>query len=150
MYDKGNTSILPFVTSSSSPSQPTTHMSFDWGTNVHIPCPPGGDGPIPQWGDLKFNPLGIYNLCRRLGALSLEPGVFTHFQENFFAADVAWMAAGLSKDGNHLIMPDTFHTLFSIVREQSPTGRDGGVQRVALQNQIRSLLFDLVGLLYFF
>ncbi|KAF8230973.1 hypothetical protein L208DRAFT_1378310 [Tricholoma matsutake] len=43
---------------------------FKWGVPVSIPVPPYGDGDIPPWSDLKFNPLGIYNLCHHIGVLA--------------------------------------------------------------------------------
>jgi hypothetical protein len=88
---------------------------FKWGIAVNIPVPPFGDGGLPQWADLKFNPLGIYNLHCRIGALAGEPGVFTRYQQWFETADIAWFAAGTSEDNNHHVPADTFHQSFDIL-----------------------------------
>jgi hypothetical protein len=84
-----------------------------WRVPNDMPIPPGGDGPIvPHWSDLKFNPLGIYNLRRRLGALSHEPGTFMRYKQNFLHSDIAWFTTGLHNDGQHGTARDTFHSLF--------------------------------------
>lgn len=117
---------------------------FGWSSNA---IPPGGDGAIPPWSELKFNPLGIYNLRRRIGLLSCEPGIFTHYQHRFEAADVAWFAAGTSEDGNHYVHPDLFHEAFNIVRSDLPTGEEGSKWRKALRARLQKILFDIVSLL---
>jgi hypothetical protein len=53
---------------------------FKWGIAVDIPVLHFGDSGLPQWANLKFNLLGIYNLRRHIGALASEPGVFTQYQ----------------------------------------------------------------------
>lgn len=117
-------------------------MPFTWGVPVTIPCPPGGTGPIPDWAELKFNPLGVYNLRRRLGALRREPGVFTEYQRNFTAADIAWFAAGAATDDTHQSGCRGFHQLFDIAREGG--GKDGSRLRGELEDTIQGLTFDMV------
>ncbi|KAF8874790.1 hypothetical protein BD779DRAFT_1678569 [Infundibulicybe gibba] len=96
------------------------HSNLHWETDINISAPPGGDGPLPSWDQLKFNPLGIYNLRRRLGAFPTEPGIFTAYKSRFEAADVAWFAAGLSVDGKHELPKDSFHPLFIESRQDLP------------------------------
>ena len=98
---------------------------FSWGIPVDIPCPPGGEGPLPSWSELKFNPLGLYNLRRRLGALWKEPGIFMQHKSAFLASDIAWFAAGASVDGAHGIPSDAFHPLLETFCEHSPQGPAG-------------------------
>jgi hypothetical protein len=117
---------------------------FNWGVTVDIPCPPGGNSPIPAWTELKFNPLGLYNLRRRLGALPKEPGIFTRFKESFLASDIAWLAAGASEDGSHHLLHDRFHPLFQTFREHTPTGSSGQKLRNDVRKRIQQLLFDTV------
>jgi hypothetical protein len=123
----------------------TSHTSkFKWGAPINIPMPPSGDGELPPWTDLKFNPLGIYNLRRRIGVLAREPGVFTRYQHQFEAADVAWFAAGASEDNNHHIPADSFHHAFDILRADLPSGDEGGKWRKLLRSRLKNILFDLV------
>src|ERR1700678_1039496 len=74
------------------------------------------------WSDLKFNPLGLYSLRQRLGLLSDQRGIFTRYQQSFLASDIAWFAAGASEDKKHHVHPNTFHSLFGVSRENTPTG----------------------------
>jgi hypothetical protein len=76
--------------------------------------PSFGDSDLPLWANLKFNPLGIYNLHHHIGALASEHGVFTRYQQWFKAADIAWFAAGSSEDNHHHIPADTFYVPSSI------------------------------------
>jgi hypothetical protein len=99
--------------------------------------------PLP-WSELKFNPVGLYSLRRRLGFLSQEPGIFNQYQQSFLALDIAWFAAGASEDGQHRVNRDTFHPSFSIFRESSPTGTAGTTLRANLRQHIRQIIFDLV------
>ena len=117
---------------------------FKWGVPVTIPIPPFGDGEVPSRSDLKFNPLGIYNIRHRIGVLANEPGIFTHYQHRFEAADIAWFAAGTSEDGNHHVSTDTFHHAFNVVRSELPSGDKGGKWCKLLWTRLMKLLFDVV------
>jgi len=110
-----------------------------------IPCPPGGEGPLPSWADLKFNPLGLYNLRRRLGVLADEPGVFSQYKDAFLASDIAWFAAGASTDGTHALPTGFFHPSFEILRNHNPLGPPGQKIRTDVRKRIQNLTFDLVG-----
>jgi hypothetical protein len=121
-------------------------MLVNWGVPVNIPEPPGVGVQLLPWQELKFNPVGLFNLRRHLGALPCKPGVFTTYQEHFLASDIAWFAAGLSEDGDHHTAMDTFHRLFSTLHENVPSGSVGQLLHKELQTNIRNLTFDLVNL----
>ena len=123
---------------------PTNSKKFNWGIPVSIPVPPFGNGDVPAWTDLKFNPLGIYNLCRRLGVLAKEPGVFTQYQHRFEASNIAWFAAGTSEDGNHHIPDDSFHVAFNVMCSHLPAGSVGVSWRKTVRSCLQKLIFDLV------
>jgi hypothetical protein len=110
-----------------------------------IPCPPGGEGPLLLWADLKFNPLGLYNLRRRLGVLTKEPGIFLQYKDAFLASDIAWFAAGASTDGTHVLPMGSFHPSFETFRMNTPQGSAGQKLRTDVRKQIQNLTFDLVG-----
>ena len=117
---------------------------FNWGAPVDITMPPSGDGAVPPWTDLKFNPLGLYNLRRHIGILAGEPGIFTRYQSRFEAADVAWFAAGASEDNNHHVPADTFHQAFAIMRSNLPSGEEGKKWRKQVWSRLQKIIFDLV------
>jgi hypothetical protein len=99
-------------------------MLFD--PSLYLLQPPVGYGGQPlAWSDLKFNPVGLYSLRQHLGMLSDQRGIFTRYQQSFFASDLAWFAAGASKDKTHHVQPNTFHSLFGVLRENTPTGVPG-------------------------
>jgi hypothetical protein len=120
-----------------------------WGIPNDMPVPPGGDGPVPPWTDLKFNPLGIYNLRRRLGALCQEPGVFMHHKDRFLSSDIAWFSGGLHNDGQHSTSRDTFHSLFHTARDNTGTGEPATKLRNKLRDSVCDLMFDTVSFALF-
>jgi hypothetical protein len=122
---------------------------FSWGIPVDLPCPPGGEGPVPDWSKLKFNPLGLYNLRRRLGTLCKEPGIFSQYKPSFLASDIAWFAGGASEDGAHSVMVDHFHSAFDTLREHTPSGPPGQRLWNDVCKQIQGTTFDLVHLQIF-
>jgi hypothetical protein len=111
---------------------------------VSISVPPFRDGDVLAWTDLKFNPLGIYNLHCQLGVLAKEPGIFTRYQHWFEASDIAWFAAGTSEDGNHHIPDDSFHVAFNVMCSQLPAGTVGVSWRKTVCSHLQKLIFDLV------
>lgn len=112
--------------------------------SIQLNNPTSVEGPPLTWSELKFNPIGLYSLQRRLGSLSREPGIFNRYQQSFLASDIAWFAAGASEDGQHVVNRDTFHPTFSIFRENLPTGTAGTTLRANLRQNIRQTIFDLV------
>jgi hypothetical protein len=100
--------------------------------------------PSPSWQELKFNGMGLSHLRQKLGDFNQEPGVFQRYQHAFEAADIAWFAANLHNDGQHLTPMQTFHPMFHAAREHSPSGEQGTRERNALREKVRTLIFDLV------
>ncbi|KAJ7175612.1 hypothetical protein C8R46DRAFT_1214082 [Mycena filopes] len=124
-------------------------FNHNWGLpGIQIPPPPfrEGRGPTtipPAWQQLRFGPLGLYDLRRRLGVFSGEPGVFETYSDRFFASDIAWFAAGASTDGAHRIGQPGFHPEFNAIWQSLPSGRVGNEAKRALGGRIQQLLFDL-------
>jgi len=113
--------------------------------SLYLQQPPVGCGShaLP-WTELKFNPLGLYSLRQCLGMLSEQRGIFTRYQQSFIASDIAWFAAGASEDNTHEVQPNTFHSLFRVSRENTPTGVPGNKLRAGVRQHVRQLTFDLV------
>jgi hypothetical protein len=120
-----------------------------WHVPIDIPIPPNSNGAVPSWSELQFNPLGVYNLRRRLGALPQEPGIFMHHKQRFLQSDIAWFAAGLHDDGQHGTSHDTFHPLFHTARENTGTGEPATKLRNKLRDSVRDHIFDMVSLMKF-
>ena len=114
-----------------------------WGTQVDFGAPPGATDEVTAWKDLKFNPVGIFDLRRRLGVLKDEQGVFTRYQNHFLSSDLAWFAAGCHNDGNHTLRTNTFHPLFFEARSQTRDAQE----RKEFKEKVGRLLFDLVSFL---
>ncbi|KAJ6531520.1 hypothetical protein DFH09DRAFT_1284851 [Mycena vulgaris] len=99
-------------------------LNYDWRTpGVDYPPPAQRDGygpnPLPiAWHRLKFGPIGLYDLRRRI--------------------------AGASTDGKHIqARPDQFFPEFDTLRDSVPIGPTGGKARKKLNEQMRQLIFDL-------
>jgi len=123
----------------------TAETPFCWPIPVNILVPPGGNGKIIPWSELKFNPLGLYHLRRWQGVFPNERGFFAANQAKFSAADIAWFAAGMHNDGQHSHAKDHFHPLHNDVRNQMSTGyADVKRERKALEKQVHDLTFDMV------
>ncbi|KAJ7142729.1 hypothetical protein C8R44DRAFT_974318 [Mycena epipterygia] len=125
-------------------------LNYNWqtpGVDYPPPAPRDGYGPnlLPiAWDRLKFGPIGLYDLRRRIGAMPTEPGVFQQYRSRFLAANIAWFAAGASTDGKHIqARPDQFFPEFNTLRDSVPIGPTGGVARKKLNEQMRQLIFDL-------
>ncbi|KAJ7233792.1 hypothetical protein C8J57DRAFT_1249687 [Mycena rebaudengoi] len=122
---------------------------WDWGLpGISIPPPPGPEHSAPtslppSWEDLKFNPIGLYNLRRRLGVFPNQPGVYTTHKPRFDAADLAWIAAGASEDGRHHVAALQFFSAFFVLRNSLPTDEAGWAQRKGFSGMIQKLIFDL-------
>ena len=57
-------------------------------------APPGAATDPLDWAALRFHPLGLFDLRRRLQK-SVEKSVMERFRASFDAAEIAWFAAGL-------------------------------------------------------
>jgi hypothetical protein len=123
-------------------------MPFNPSLYLEYPPVAGGHSVQPlAWSDLKFNPLGLYSLRQRIGMLSDQRGIFTRYQQSFLASDIAWFAAGASEDKLHGVQQNTFHSLFGVSRENTPTGAPGNKLRAGVRQHVRQLTFDLVCLI---
>jgi hypothetical protein len=116
----------------------------DWGTYVDIQAPSGATDEISAWHDLKFNPVGLYDLRRRLGALKSQKGVFMRYQHRFLCSDLAWFVAGAHTDGNHTVGLNEFHPLFRDARLLTNTAQE----RRDFRDKVQSLIFDLVSIVF--
>ncbi|KAJ7705038.1 hypothetical protein B0H17DRAFT_1126643 [Mycena rosella] len=126
--------------------------SYDWGIPGLPFCPPPfRDGyelsavPTP-FSRLKFSPIGLFDLRRRLGVLPAEPTIFKQFQARFRTADFGWFASGASTDGQHIPAPNSFFPEFDNLRQTLPIGRVGNEARKALQEEVQHAVFDLATL----
>ncbi|KAJ7603380.1 hypothetical protein DFH06DRAFT_1350240 [Mycena polygramma] len=130
-------------------SNPPPYARHDWGTpGIQIDPPLNSQGKPPgsallEWTDLKFNPLGLYDLRRHLGVLPTEPGIFTAFQGRFEAADYAWLAAGTSTDGRHRVQIDRFFTEQLTLRSSLPFGEAGAPPWKTFEAKLKTVIWDL-------
>ncbi|KAJ7306240.1 hypothetical protein DFH08DRAFT_824688 [Mycena albidolilacea] len=121
----------------------------NWGLpGINIPAPTTHPtyqpGPTPlSWTRLKFSPIGLYDLRRRLGVLNTEAGIFQRYQKRFLTSDIAWFAAGSSTDGNHIPTSAGFFPEFDALRATLPPGPGGNKARKVLSEQVQTVLFDL-------
>lgn len=120
--------------------------NFSWGTpGIEIPPPTATSltQPVPRtFSKLSFDPQGVYDLRRMLGALPPYPGQYTTNQFRFNAADVAFFAAGCSNDGKHVTAHDEFHS--TLVSMYQPAGKFGTDSRHKLRDVTQKLVFDAV------
>jgi hypothetical protein len=117
-------------------------MPFD--DSIHIRNPSSSTGTPLPWIELKFNPVGLYNLRRHLTVFPKQPGLFERYKQRFIASDLAWFAAGASEDGTHSVPPNTFHQSFEIARENLQSGAAGKKNWAAMRSNLQQLTFDLV------
>ncbi|KAJ7823340.1 hypothetical protein B0H14DRAFT_3730354 [Mycena olivaceomarginata] len=134
---------------------PPIYVPHDWGLpGVTIPLPLNSNREYPRlqplaWANLKFNPLGLYDLRRRLGVLTKEPGVFVTFQHRFRAADLAWLAAGASADAaGHKVPSQRFFPEQRELRNSLPPGDAGSDARRYFEQEVKTLIWDL-GVFFF-
>ncbi|KAJ6472629.1 hypothetical protein C8R45DRAFT_936524 [Mycena sanguinolenta] len=118
---------------------------------VNIPPPPfkEGMGPFPQplaYHLLRFRPLGLFDLQRRLGVFVHEPDLWTAYEDRFLASDIGWFSGGLSTDGSHYPRGGGFFPEFLAMRASLPLGPLGSSARRALNKRVRHAIFDLATL----
>lgn len=123
---------------------------YDWGIQgIDIPVPPSREGICPfrqplGWDRLRFGPLGLYDLRRRLGVHPSEPGVFQDYCARFLTANIAWFAGGASTENHHTSATSGFFPEFDAMRQSLPTGMVGNEAGKALNERVRYAVFDLV------
>lgn len=62
-----------------------------WRTPVNLEVPLGGDSTnVPDFSELKSNPMGVYNLRRRSGAIQHEPGILCEFYFKSVGTNLDW------------------------------------------------------------
>lgn len=108
-----------------------------------ISAPPNAGVRPLAWQSLTFNPVGLYDLCRRLGFPS-NPAIFSSFRQRFDTADVAWFTPGLASLPCNEIGEDDFYPDFLDLRSNTPRGNDGTDVRNALRRRVKELTFDSV------
>ena len=115
----------------------------NWGTNVDIPAPLGaGELPLPL-SQVKYNPVGIYDVRRHCGAHPHEPGIYETHRPCFDAADLAWIATSLSLASNtQPIPPNSFPPEFNLLREGMAKG--SSATRATMRACLKKLIFNLV------
>jgi hypothetical protein len=110
----------------------------------NVEKPPYSTSPVPSnLGDLKFNPLDVYNLRRFIGALPENPGVYATFRDRFDAADIAYFAAGCATDGKHDVGKNRFHSMVKDVYS-CRYGSFNYESRKKLRDRVQALTFDMV------
>jgi hypothetical protein len=118
---------------------------FNWGVSgVSVPVPPSRNAipvTVPPLSDLRFHPVDEYNVRRNLGVAMAG---FRQHRDRFSASNIAFLAAGASKDGRHNISPDDFFPEFLQLHESQPSGRPGQLARKDWGDRVRRLIFDLV------
>ncbi|KAJ6505589.1 hypothetical protein C8R45DRAFT_923853 [Mycena sanguinolenta] len=128
------------MTSASNPPA----FNFDWGVaNVSVPLP-ASRNPLPATpsplGEVKFTPVGVFDVRRHLGATVPE---FNRLRHRYNAADFAFTVAGASEDSNHSIPASEFFPEFFELYQSLPTGRPGQTARREFSDRSKRLLFDM-------
>lgn len=116
---------------------------WNWGIPIAIPEPPNAGAQPLGWDDLKFNQIGLFDICRRIGVFASEPGVYDKHHTQFDAADLAWFASGLSTDVIQLTQ-NVFTHEFNILCQGMPSGQTSSQVWAVICTCIQRLTFDLV------
>ncbi|KAH9856314.1 hypothetical protein C2E23DRAFT_882398 [Lenzites betulinus] len=89
--------------------------------------------------NLHLNDHGLRNLRLFLG----RDDIYRRYQDRFDAADLAWFVAGMHKDNDHQVFPNTFHpawkTAFLV---DAPSPEEAKKKRNELRSKLKALLFD--------
>ncbi|KAJ6583133.1 hypothetical protein DFH09DRAFT_1309369 [Mycena vulgaris] len=128
--------ILPYVHDWAAPSI----------TEPPVAPPTFNDHPARNplhWHQLKFNPLGCYDLRRRLSIFNREPLIWNTYKSRFLASDIAWLASGASDDNQHHTGFSGFFPELSALRDSLPLDENGYAARREFAEAIRKLIWDL-------
>ena len=117
-----------------------------WGIPINITVPTNADGqPVTSWDHLCFNPIGVYHLRCWQGVFPGIKDFFITSQSRFRSADIAWFASGMSRDGNHIHPPTSFHSsLITMVKDANSV--QAKLERKALLGELKEQMFDTVSL----
>ncbi|KAJ6544860.1 hypothetical protein DFH09DRAFT_1088398 [Mycena vulgaris] len=122
--------------------------AFNWGDPTVTVSTPPTRVPIPTnitpWDNLQFTPFGAYEVCRHLRAQMDAAGHFNRSRQKFLVADIAYVAAGTSDDGRHMVMGDLFFDEFHHLYDSLPPQKLGKEAWKVFAGRIRRLVFDLV------
>ena len=119
----------------------------NWGINVNIPAPPGAGAQPLALSQVRYDPLGLYDIRRHCGALPHEPGVYEAHRSCFDAADLAWIATSLGLASNSQPIPqNSFPPEFSVLRQGMQKNSSG--TRAMMRSHHQKLIFDLVGVFF--
>jgi hypothetical protein len=144
---------------SSTPS--ATPAAYDWNAPQHaiLPTAPPSNGGYPALNPLplhrlQFNPLGLYDLRRRIGVFASQPSLWNPYRRRWLSADLAWFVSGASEDNQHHPgAGDGFFPEFHALRDSLPpkhvAGDAGIIARKSFHEAIRKLIWDLVLLVPF-
>ncbi|PPQ75452.1 hypothetical protein CVT25_008237, partial [Psilocybe cyanescens] len=111
---------------------------------LHVPH--NGDRTRIAWTHLKFNPIGLYNLRLHQGTFPRLPNFYEANRARFDAADLAWFAAGMHKDGNHHHDPQSFHALAEALQKDTKDTSVSRLERKELLQRVQDLTFDMATL----
>lgn len=100
---------------------------------------------IPKdWSDIRLSPLGLFTLRERFGFEKGRAQIFGERRHNFKASELAWLVAGLHKDGKHLLQSGAlFHEEYVIARSFNAGAHDWKIGK-AFRETFFGLIFDLV------
>lgn len=119
-------------------------ITHHWLTDIEISPPANAGGEIVPWNQLKFNPVGLHHLRHWLGACPLHPGLFNTNQPHFYAADLAWFAAGAHNDRNHIHPATHFHPAQKALMQATNGTATMKNERKNMFNEMEILVWDLV------
>ncbi|KAJ6573775.1 hypothetical protein DFH09DRAFT_1311864 [Mycena vulgaris] len=96
-----------------------------------------------SWSSLTFDPLSVFDLRRHLGARMDEVGRYMTSRSKFDTSNIAFLAAGASDDNQHNVDPSQFFPEFDDLRNVTPMGPAGNVERKLFTELARKTMWDL-------
>ncbi|KAJ6605050.1 hypothetical protein B0H10DRAFT_2229151 [Mycena sp. CBHHK59/15] len=121
--------------------------NWNWlvpGVSVRVPVTQNPIAADPMaWDSLTFGPMSLFDLRRHLGARTDEAGRFMASRRRFEAADIAWLAAGASDDGQHEVERNRFSPEFDTLRNETPIGTAGSAERKIFMELVKGTMKDL-------
>lgn len=103
-----------------------------------------------DFGKITFTPPGVTRLRQWLQGVLKDSAVPKSCETKFNASAIAYFASGLSTDGCHNVLRDSFHPMFFTARAGTGSSNlNDRKARTKLRDEARRLLFDLVSLKQF-